>query len=255
MSSILEKVLASAWTDLFTDRTLERGRDYARQKRIVLEDSSPQIIRTACRGSGLEIYTQTLLFKDPDRYRNYLTCKCTCPVRNDCKHCVAAMYFLADPTNQPLLQAALSTHEREIQAQIEQKPKLPERLVDNLQPKPRLILASIEFSAYEPRNGRMQRHIQHRAALAFAYGKHYAVGTTNVSILVSSLGSDLVNQKSDIIEHTETETLRIRRQGEQERQLRQQLTDLGFKVSTRQSKALPDSAGDMYELPNDKAWL
>ncbi|WP_122710779.1 DEAD/DEAH box helicase [Pseudomonas viridiflava] len=255
MSSILEKVLASAWTDLFTDRTLERGRDYARQKRIVLEDSSPQIIRTACRGSGLEIYTQTLLFKDPDRYRNYLTCKCTCPVRNDCKHCVAAMYFLADPTNQQLLQAALSTHEREIQAQIEQKPKLPERLVDNLQPKPRLILASIEFSAYEPRNGRMQRHIQHRAALAFAYGKHYAVGTTNVSILVSSLGSDLVNQKSDIIEHTETETLRIRRQGEQERQLRQQLTDLGFKVSTRQSKALPDSAGDMYELPNDKAWL
>lgn len=83
MSSILEKVLAAAWTDLFHERTLERGRDYARQKRIVLEDSSPQIIRTACRGSGLEIYTQTLLFKDPDRYKNYLTCKCTCPVRNE----------------------------------------------------------------------------------------------------------------------------------------------------------------------------
>ena len=253
MSSILEKVLAAAWTQLFRSQTLERGYDYARQKRIVLEDSSPQIIRTACRGSGLEIYTQTLLFKDPDRYRNFLVSKCTCPVRNDCKHCAAAMYFLQDPENRPQLQAALSVHEPEPEAPV--KPRLPERLVDDIKPVPRLMLASIEFAAYEPRNGRMQRHTQHRAALAFAYGKHYATGTTNVSILVSSLGSDLVNQKSDIIEHTDTETLRIRRQGEQERLLRQQLSDLGFKVATRQSKALPDSAGDMYELPNDKAWL
>lgn len=37
--------------------------------------------------------------------------------------------------------------------------------------------------------------------------------------------------------------------------MRQELADLGFKVATRQSKALPDSAGDMYELPNDKARL
>jgi SNF2 family DNA or RNA helicase len=253
VSSILEKVLGSAWTHVFNPKTLERGYDYAWQKRIVLEDSSPQIIRTACRGSGLEIYSQTLMFKDPDRYRNFLVCKCTCPVRNDCKHCAAAMFFIQDPANRPLLQAAMNVPDTEPEPPA--RPRLPERLVDTLQPRPRLILASIEFSAYEPRNGRMQRHTQHRAALAFAYGKHYAIGTTNVSILVSSLGSDLVNQKSDIIEHTETETLRIRRQGEQERQLRQQLSDLGFKVATRQSKALPDTAGDMYELSNDKAWL
>ncbi|GAB7529846.1 SNF2-related protein [Pseudomonas sp. 3A(2025)] len=246
MSSILEKVLARPWKYLFKPQTLERGRDYALQKRIVLDHSSDQVIRTQCRGSGLDRYTQTLVFKDPEHFSEYLVCTCTCPVRKDCKHCVAALYYLQDPRNRETLG---------LKAPPEPRSTLPERLIDDLMPKPRLILASVEFSAFEPRNGRMQRQIQHRAALAFAYGKHYAVGTTHVSILTSTLGSDLVNQKSDIIEHTATETLRIRRQGEHERLYRQQLANLGFKIATRQSKALPDSAGEMYELPNDKAWL
>jgi len=255
VSSNLEKVLASAWTDNFTDKTLERGLDYALQQRIILEELNPDLVRTACRGSGLEIYHQTLMFKDPGRFKNTLICKCTCPVRETCKHCAAALYYLQDPTNQPSILAVLNESRREAPPRIEPKPALPERLIDTIKPKPRLILASIEYSAYEPRNGRMQRHIQHRAALAFGYGEHFAIGTANVSILVSSLGSDLVNQKSDIIEHHATETLRIRRQGELERQQRQVLQDMGFRVATRQSKALPETAGDMFELPNDKAWL
>ena len=176
-------------------------------------------------------------------------------MRENCKHCVAALFYLHAPQNSNALEAALDTTPSVQRPRIEKAPALPERLVDDIKPQPRLMLASVEFSAYEPRNGRMQRHIQHRAALAFGYDKHYATGTANVSILVSSLGSDLVNQKSDIIEHRETETLRIRRQGELERQQRQVLQDMGFRVATRQSKALPDTAGDMFDLPNDKAWL
>ena len=33
------------------------------------------------------------------------------------------------------------------------------------------------------------------------------------------------------------------------------LRDFGFRPATRQSKALPDSAGEMYQLPDDEAWL
>ncbi|WP_295470194.1 DEAD/DEAH box helicase [uncultured Pseudomonas sp.] len=249
MSSIFEKVLASAWTQFFKAQTLERGRTYARQNRVSLEQVGDQVVRTRCLGSAGERYSQSLIFKDPAQTRHYLVCTCTCPVRRDCKHCVAALEFLSSPANRQALALARPA------AVEDSPPALPERLIDDLQPRPRLILASLEFTAFEPRNGRMQRQIQHRAALAFAYGKHYATGTTHVSILTSTLGSDLVNQKSDILETTATEILRIRRQGERERQYRQRLTDLGFKVATRQSKALPDSAGEMYELPGDKAWL
>ncbi|MBH3427403.1 DEAD/DEAH box helicase [Pseudomonas alkylphenolica] len=116
---------------------------------------------------------------------------------------------------------------------------MPEQLIDNLQPQPRLWLGSIEFSAFEPRNGRMQRHIQHRAALAFGYAGEYVCGTRN----------------SAIIKHDAEHTLRIQRQPAAERNLRDTLLQLGFKVATRQSKALPESAGDPFELPNDSAWL
>lgn len=208
----------------------------------MLQHLSPELIRTVCRGSSLEIYTQTLLFKDPDTYKkHFVVGKCTCPVRNNCKHCAAALFFLQDPENQASVLAALDKRSPAASApvRIEQKPALPERLIDNLQPRPRLILASFEFSAYEPRNGRMQRHIQHRAALAFAYGEHYASGTKTADILV----------------HDENETLRIRRHPEAENAHRKVFQAFGFKLATRQSKALPDSAGDMFELPNDKVWL
>ncbi|QGW76770.1 helicase [Pseudomonas alkylphenolica] len=116
---------------------------------------------------------------------------------------------------------------------------MPEHLIDNLQPQPRLWLGSIEFSAFEPRNGRMQRHIQHRAALAFGYAGEYVSGTKNIAI----------------IKHEAEQTLRIQRQPAAERNLRDTLLRLGFKIATRQSKALPESAGDPFELPNDSAWL
>jgi superfamily II DNA or RNA helicase len=239
VSSILEKVLASSWAQVFKAQSLERGRDYAQQQRIMLQHLSPELVRTICRGSGQEIYTQTLALKDPAEHKQFVVCKCTCPVRNNCKHCAAALFFLQAPENKASILTALGAPDRTpAPARAEPKPALPERLIDT-QPRPRLILASFEFSAYEPRNGRMQRHIQHRAALAFGYGEHYATGS----------------KTTDVLEHFDTETVRIRRYPEAEKHWRQIIQDLGFRLATRQSKALPDSAGDMFELPSDKAWL
>lgn len=243
MSSLLEKALALPWEPLFKAQSVERGLDYARQNRVVLQHLSPELVRTVCRGSSLETYTQTLQFKDPERNRQFVVGKCTCPVRNNCKHCAAALFYLQDPDNKPGILAAM---ERGIPAPtpiVVEKPALPERIEKKIKPEPRLILASFEFSAYEPRNGKMQRHIQHRAALAFRYRELYASG-------VPSPG-----RSTDLVWHLKDETLRLRRHLDIEAQYRKQLQELGFRIATRQSKALPDSAGEMFELPNDKAWL
>jgi SNF2 family DNA or RNA helicase len=239
----LEKALALPWEPLFKAQSVERGLEYARQKRVMLEHLSDDVVRTACRGSSLEIYTQTLQFKDPERTRHFVVGKCTCPVRNNCKHCAAALFFLQDPDNRSGILAAVERQGAARAAKAEEKPALPERIIEAVAPEPRLILASFEFSAYEPRNGKMQRHIQHRAALAFRYNEFYASGLPGPG------------RSSDIVRHLSDETLRLRRHLDQEAQYRKQLQDLGFRIATRQSKALPDSAGEMFELPNDKAWL
>jgi SNF2 family DNA or RNA helicase len=239
----LEKALALPWEPLFKAQSVERGLDYARQKRVSLQHLSPDLVRTVCRGSSLEIYTQTLQFKDPERTRNFVVGKCTCPVRNNCKHCAAALFFLQDPETLPELLANVDRQPTTLAPKPEEKPALPERIISDIEPKPRLILASFEFSAYEPRNGKMQRHIQHRAALAFGYGEFYASGMPSPG------------RSSDIVRHLTDETLRLRRHMDREGQYRRQLQDIGFRIATRQSKALPDSAGEMFELPNDKAWL
>jgi SNF2 family DNA or RNA helicase len=239
----LEKALALPWEPLFKAQSVERGLDYARQKRVSLQHLSPDLVRTVCRGSSLEIYTQTLQFKDPERTRNFVVGKCTCPVRNNCKHCAAALFFLQDPETLPELLAHVDRQSSTLAPKPEEKPALPERIISDIEPKPRLILASFEFSAYEPRNGKMQRHIQHRAALAFGYGEFYASGMPSPG------------RSSDIVRHLTDETLRLRRHMDREGQYRRQLQDIGFRIATRQSKALPDSAGEMFELPNDKAWL
>lgn len=116
---------------------------------------------------------------------------------------------------------------------------LDEQLIDDLQPRPYLTLGSLEFSAYMPKTGRMQRQMQHRAALAFDYDGLRASGSDD---------KPLTRLVGDTCQ-------RIRRQPQAEQALRKVLRDLGFKAATRQSKALPDSAGEMYQLPDDEAWL
>ncbi|MGE6822632.1 SNF2-related protein [Pseudomonas soli] len=114
-----------------------------------------------------------------------------------------------------------------------------EEQLDGIEPTPHLTLGSLEFSAYTPKTGRMQRQMQHRAALAFDYDGLRASSSDDKPL------SRLVGTTSQ----------RIQRQPQAEQALRKALRDHGFKVATRQSKALPDSAGEMYQLPDDEAWL
>ncbi|MGF6393639.1 SNF2-related protein [Pseudomonas plecoglossicida] len=111
--------------------------------------------------------------------------------------------------------------------------------VESIEPKGRLTLGSLEFSAYMPKSGRMQRQMQHRAALSFDYDGLRAISSDDKPL------TRLVGVTSQ----------RIRRQPQAEQALRKTLRDLGFKAATRQSKALPDSAGEMLQLPDDEAWL
>lgn len=111
--------------------------------------------------------------------------------------------------------------------------------ISDIAPRPRLALGSLAFSAYMPKTGRMQRQMQHRAGLSFDYDGLRASGKDDKPL------SRLAGKTSQ----------RIRRQASTEQAMRATLRELGFKPATRQSKALPDSAGDMFQLADDEAWL
>ncbi|MND60605.1 ATP-dependent helicase HepA [compost metagenome] len=87
----------------------------------------------------------------------------------------------------------------------------------------------------------MIEQTQHRAALAFDYQGHLTFGR--------------VAQKEWLVRLDARRQLRIVRQLEAEAALRRQLTELGFSIALRRSEALPESAGEPFELPDDAAWL
>ncbi|MGV8890839.1 MAG: SNF2-related protein [Pseudomonas sp.] len=109
---------------------------------------------------------------------------------------------------------------------------LIERIVDDIEPQALLTLATNRFRhwKYEP---------EHRAALAFTYNGHVAADKKSAELLILS----------------GTETLRIQRKPAAEKALRLALQKQGFKKATRKSDALPDSAGEMFNMPDDSAWI
>ncbi|MEL4165653.1 DEAD/DEAH box helicase [Pseudomonas sp. ZS001] len=241
MPSPLSKPLAPSWVNRFKEQSLERGRRYAQENRIRIVEAGESTITASCEGSGGNVYRQTIRLKESAKGTLLLLeAACSCPVRINCKHCAAVLLQVQETLAYPAAEKDAQLLEK-LQAVLDNRsPKAPPQvLVDNVQPVPRLWLASIEFSAFEPRNGKMQRYIQHRAALSFSYLDEYVSGQRNTDVLIRQ----------------ETQTLRIKRQTDVEQSYREQLRILGFKVATRQSKALPESAGELYEMVNDSAWL
>lgn len=193
------------------------------------------------RRFGGNVYRQTISLRESAKNTLLMVeASCTCPVRSNCKHIAAVLLKIEETLAYPAAAKDAELLEK-LQAVLENRSPapLPQQIVDNVQPIPRLWLASIEFSAFEPRNGKMQRYIQHRAALSFSYLEEYVSGQKNADVLIRQ----------------EHQTLRIKRQPEVEQRYREQLRALGFKIATRQSKALPESAGELYEMVNDSAWL
>ena len=237
----LTKPLAPTWTSRFKEQSLERGRRYAKENRVRIVQIGDSMISASCQGSGENPYRQTIHLRESAKGTLLLVdATCTCPVRTHCKHTAAVLLKIEETLNYPAAAQDAELLEK-LQAVLDSRRpnNLPELRVDDVKPVPRLWLASAEFSAFEPRNGKMQRYIQHRAALSFNYLDQYVSGQKNTDILLRQ----------------EQQTLRIKRHPDTENLYREQLRSLGFKIATRQSKALPESAGELFELVNDSAWL
>ncbi|SFH37229.1 DEAD/DEAH box helicase [Pseudomonas sp. NFACC45] len=134
----------------------------------------------------------------------------------------------------PARQAVLFSHRlNAVDRPIPAPKKLSERIIDDVEPRAVLKLGS-------ELNLRHWKSVpEHRAALTFLYDGHVADDkeTTQVSVLSG------------------TETLRIRRKPDVEQAFRNVLRKAGFKKASRKSLALEGSAGEMFQMPDDAAWL
>ena len=140
----------------------------------------------------------------------------------------------------PANQVALFSHRLSAAgAEIPPPRELTERIVDTLEPQACLTLGSDESYSYNTELRRQMPLLEHRAALAFRYGDSLAADKDGVEIRVLS----------------GTETQRIQRKPSAEKALRKIMTKLGFAKVTRKTCALPQSAGEMFDLPTDDAWL
>ena len=129
----------------------------------------------------------------------------------------------------------------EIAPQLPAPTKAAEQYLDDMQPVAQLTLGSHQSRVYQPASGRMVNEQQHRAGLAFVYGKVRTHGKFK--------GDQRLRQAEG------NRILSVARQPKAEQALRQQLQQLGFRPALRQSQALPKDSAEMYELPNEGAWL
>ncbi|MGK9414871.1 SNF2-related protein [Pseudomonas cedrina] len=140
----------------------------------------------------------------------------------------------------PANQVALFSHRISAAGTAIPPPReLTERIIDTLEPRARLTLGSDESYSYNSEYRRQMPTFEHRAALAFRYG--------------DSLASDKAGTEIRLLSGTETQ--RIQRKPLAEKALRKVLTKLGFAKVNRKTRALPESAGEMFDLPTDEYWL
>ena len=221
MATLQELLQHDAWQAHFDLGTLERGRRYASQGRVRIISQGTQQIHASCQGSSEHRYQQWIRLSGT---HPTLSARCSCPVAHNCKHCAAVLFQLdlsafADPPSTP-----------------------PAQVIDDLLPVAHLALGSHLLITYQPGNRRTVQQLQHRAGLSFDYagcqvhGKRIASGE-RIRLTVDG------------------QPLAIARQADSEQRLRQQLESLGLRPAMRQSLALAEGSGEMYELPSDGAWL
>nr|WP_313516716.1 SNF2-related protein [Pseudomonas sp.] len=225
MRADLRQGLPSDWQAAFAPACLERARVYADHGRATLLEVDELSLRALCAGSADLPYRQSVRLQAQDGGWS-LQGSCSCPVGRNCKHVAAALLTLQRQldAHQPI--PAVSAPE--------------EILRDDLQPQALLSLNSHVRVHFDARKGRMTEQTQHRAALAFEYAGHLAHGRQSRDLLVP------------LADHRQ---LRIRRDLDAEAALRRELGHYGFSVALRVSEALPEKAGEAFELPSDAAWL
>ncbi|MHA6494135.1 DEAD/DEAH box helicase [Pseudomonas borbori] len=217
------------WRAAFAEGALTRGQQYAEQGRSTLLSIKDGTLLASCRGSGANTYQQRILLT-PAADRWHVAGHCNCPVGRNCKHVAAALLAL-----QSQQQAGI-----DLSPLIETRAEVVEQRLEGVQPKPILTLGSHVRVHFDARKGRMHEQPQHRAALAFAYQGHRTFGKTVKDLLVRQ---------------ADNHRLRIIRDAEAEAALRKRLLDTGLHSALRQSDALPEDAGEPFELNGESAWL
>ena len=227
MTLSIHQLRVQDWRQAFRPGDFSRGRDYALDNRAQVEGLDKGVLLAECRGSGRQRYRQRIRLIDRGAHWD-VDGRCSCPVGYNCKHVVAAL---------------LTVERLQLQDWTLPDSDAPPEIVDHPieAPQPRLILGSHVRVHYDARKGRMIEQTQHRAALAFDYQGHLTFGR--------------VAQKEWLVRLDARRQLRIVRQLDVEAALRRQLSELGFSIALRRSEALPESAGEPFELPDDAAWL
>ena len=160
LTSSLTKPLAPSWANRFKEQSLERGRRYALENRVRIVESGDSTIIASCEGSGGNVYRQTISLRESAKGTLILVdSRCTCPVHTNCKHIAAVLLKVQETLAYPAAAQDAELLEK-LQAVLDNRVVLPQVVMEEVRPVPRLWLASVEFSAFEPRNGKMQRYIQ-----------------------------------------------------------------------------------------------
>lgn len=226
----------SQWRQAVALATFQRGKTYAAQGRSTLLHLQDATLTALCKGSAGQTYKQTIQLIAQDNYYD-LNGRCSCYVSYNCKHVVAALLTLERMQHAGESPAQLPSADP---APLSAAPALTIIDAPLQAPQPQLTFGSVTQQRYDARSARMLTSVQHRAALAFNYHGYLCNGKATKDFLAHS---------------GPYQRLRITRDQAFEQHCRQQLTALGWHLSLRRSDALPESAGDAYELPNEHAWL
>src|SRR5690606_5416647 len=225
----LSRLREADWVEAIDEKHLARGRSYAKLGLVRLVQVSEEEIDARCHGGAERPYRQLIRLQPADG-RWKVRGRCNCPVGQNCKHVVAVLLTVealqreGDPRALPVRTPATE----------------PEQLIEDLAPQPLLRLGSHRRVQFDARSQRMFEQTRHRAALAFLYDGYEASERGAGSLLVRD---------------ADGQRLQIRRQPQAEAVLREQLLALGLKPALRRSDALPESAGEAFELRDQAAWL
>ena len=228
MSLDLNHLRLRDWRHDFGPGDFRRGKAYAEELRTHNLRIEQGLLLSECLGSSRQRYRQRIRLVEHNGLWD-VEGRCSCPVEWNCKHVVSALLTLErlQQEQQPVPGAA--------------PPPLPIEDLALVAPQPLLVLGSHSAVQFDARKGRMAGQTQHRAALAFLYHGHTAHGRqTSRELLVQGESG---------------QRWRIQRQPEAEAVLRQQLQAHGFHIALRRSEALPESAGEPFELEDEASWL
>ncbi|MDD2221932.1 MAG: DEAD/DEAH box helicase [Pseudomonas sp.] len=240
MSELLDlhNLQCPQWRQAIQLGDFKRGKDYAAQGRSSVLHVQDSTLTAQCKGSAGQTYLQTITLLAQDGYYD-VNGRCSCYVGYNCKHVVAALLTLEQMQHDGQPPPTLSSN-ASAASKLKATPSLQITEAPLLPPIAQLTFGSVSLKRYDGRSARMLTTVQHRAALAFDYQGHLHSGKPSADFLVST---------------GPYQRLRITRDLDFEKNCREQLKKLGWQISLRRSDAVPDSAGDAYELASEQAWL